>query len=159
MNRQLRYACAIPDNGRAGTANTAQTLLALVLRKIYDEQARTGQLNDDGEVICDAVELEEKYRLSTAGKRELPGRGELDGLVRTLRRWGIVRKVEDHELPDSAASDIQPYVLAIRPAIVDLLGETAITRLAQFTQSYEPASDVLEDGDGQGLAQLEEEEA
>jgi len=159
VNRQLRYACAIPDSGRAGTANTAQTLLALVLRKIYDEQARTGQLNDDGEVICDAVELEEKYRLSTAGKRELPGRGELDSLVRTLKRWGIVHKVEEHELPDSAASDMQPYVLAIRPAIVDLLGETAITRLAQFTQSYEPASDALEDGDGQGPAQAEEEEA
>jgi len=159
VNRQLRYACSIPDSGRAGTANTAQTLLALVLRKIYDEQARTGQLNDDGEVICDAVELEEKYRLSTAGKRELPGRGELDSLVRTLKRWGIVRKVEEHELPDSAASDMPPYVLAIRPAIVDLLGETAITRLAQFTQSYEPASDALEDGDGQGPAQAEEEEA
>ena len=60
-------------------------------------------------------------------------------------------------MPDSAASDIQPYVLAIRPAIVDLLGETAITRLAQFTQSYEPALDAIEDGDGQGPDQAEEE--
>lgn len=159
VNRQLRYACAIPDNGRAGTANTAQTLLALVLRKIYDEQARTGQLSDDGEVICDAVELEEKYRLSTSGKRELPGRGELDGMVKTLKRWGIVRKLDEHELPDSAASDIQPYVLAIRPAIVDLLGEAAITRLCQFTQSYETAGDSSEDGDGQGPEQTMEEGA
>lgn len=157
VNRQLRYACAIPDNGRAGTANTAQTLLALVLRKIYDEQARAGQMNDDGEVICDAVELEEKYRLSTSGKRELPGRGELDGLVRTLKRWGIVRKLDEHELPDTAAGDIQPYVLAIRPAIVDLLGETAITRLAQFTQSYESKGGSAEDVDDQEQEQPEEE--
>jgi hypothetical protein len=62
-------------------------------------------------------------------------------------------------LPDTAASDIQPYVLAIRPAIVDLLGETAISRLGQFTQSYEPAGDSSEDGDGQGPEQTEEEDA
>jgi hypothetical protein len=159
VNRQLRYACATPDNGKAGTANTAQTLLALVLRKIYDEQARTGQLNDDGEVICDLVELEEKYRLSTSGKRELPGRGELESLVKTLKRWGIVRKMDEHEFADMAAGSDQPYVLAIRPAIVDLLGEAAISRLAQFTQSFEPARDSSDDEDGQGPDQAEEAEA
>lgn len=149
VNRQLRYATSIPDNGKAGTATTAQTLLALILRKIYDEQARTGRLNDDGEVICDSVELEEKYRLSTSGKRELPGRGELDGLVKTLKRWGIVRKMDEQEFSDLIATDSQSYVLAIRPAIVDLLGETAINRLAQFTQSFEPARDSSDEGDGQ----------
>ena len=158
VNRQLRYACATPDNGKAGTANTAQTLLALVLRKIYDEQARTGQLNDDGEVICDLVELEEKYRLSTSGKRELPAKGELESLVKTLKRWGIVRKIDLHEFVDSVAGSDQPYVLAIRPAIVDLLGETAISRLAQFTQSFEPIQKSTDEGDGQGPDQQEEAE-
>ena len=159
VNRQLRYACATPDNGKAGTANTAQTLLALVLRKIYDEQARTGQLNDDGEVICDLVELEEKYRLSTSGKRELPAKGELESLVKTLKRWGIVRKMDEYEFADTAAGSDQPYVLAIRPAIVDLLGETAISRLAQFTQSFEPARDSSDDEGSQGPDQAEEAEA
>jgi hypothetical protein len=159
VNRQLRYACATPDTGKAGTATIAQTLLALVLRKIYDEQARTGQLNDDGEVICDLVELEEKYRLSTSGKRELPGRGELESLVKTLKRWGIVRKLDEQESVDTAASGDQPYVLAIRPAIVDLLGETAISRLAQFTQSFEPAQDSSDEKDGHDPALEEDEEA
>lgn len=159
VNRQLRYACATPDNGKAGTATTAQTLLALVLRKIYDEQARTGQLNDDAEVICDLVELEEKYRLSTSGKRELPAKGELESLVKTLKRWGIVRKLDEHEFVDSAAGSDQPYVLAIRPAIVDLLGETAISRLTQFTQSFEPAQESTDEGDGQGPDQPEGVEA
>jgi hypothetical protein len=76
-----------------------------------------------------------------------------------MQHTGIVRKVDEHEFPDAVAGDIQPYVLAIRPAIVDLLGETAITRLAQFTQSYEPAGESNEDGDGQGPEQPEEEEA
>jgi hypothetical protein len=159
VNRQLRYACATPDNGKAGTANTAQTLLALVLRKIYDEQARTGQLNDDGEVICDLVELEEKYRLSTSGKRELPAKGELESLVKTLKRWGIIRKLDEHEFTDTGIDTDQPYVLAIRPAIVDLLGETAASRLAQFTQSFDPTQVSAEEGDGQGPDQQEEAEA
>ena len=159
VNRQLRYACATPDNGKAGTATTAQTLLALVLRKIYDEQARIGQLNDDGEVICDLVELEEKYRLSTSGKRELPGRGELESLVKTLKRWGIVRKLDEQESVDTIAGSNQPYVLAIRPAIVDLLGETAISRLAQFTQSFGPSQDSADEGDDHGSSLEEDEEA
>lgn len=159
VNRQLRYACATPDAGKAGTATTAQTLLALVLRKIYDEQARTGQLNDDGEVICDLVELEEKYRLSTSGKRELPGRGEFESLIKTLKRWGIVRKLDEQESVDTAAGSDQPYVLAIRPAIVDLLGETAISRLVQFTQSFGPAQDPSGDEDGHGPALEEDEDA
>jgi hypothetical protein len=72
INSQLRYVYAKPQHIKAGTASVAQTLLALVLRAIYDESARLGQFTDDGEVVCDLVELEEKYRLMTG--RELPAR-------------------------------------------------------------------------------------
>ena len=71
-------------------STVAQTLLALVLRKIYDESANGGHLDDDGEVQCDLVELGEKYRLAT--QRDLPGKGELDALLGVLKRWGIARK-------------------------------------------------------------------
>jgi hypothetical protein len=147
VNRQLRYACAIPDNGKAGTATVNQTLLALVLRRIYDEQARVGQQNDDGEVACDLVELVEKYRMMV--KRELPGRGELDALLKMLRRWGLVRKVEDAQEAGLPGMQEQPYVLMIRPAIVDMLGETAIAKLAQFdgTAPQEEAGDEDDDND------------
>ena len=131
VNRQLQFACAVPDSGKAGTATTAQTLLALVLRKLYDEHAKTGQFNDNGEVVCDLVELGEKHKAATG--RELPPRGEMESLVRVLRRWGIVRKMDEREMEENNISnDGQPYVLAIRPAIVDLLGDTATSKLAEF---------------------------
>lgn len=146
VNRQLRYAYALPRHSKAGTASVAQTLLALVLRQIYDESARIGQLNDDGEVMCDLVELEEKYRLATG--RELPGKGELDGLLRTLKRWGIARKEEDRTV-DEGDYGTQPYVVVIRPAIADVLGETALARLSDWAgedveESAETAADEQE---------------
>lgn len=133
VNLQLRYVYAKPQHAKAGTASVAQTLLALVLRAIYDEGARLGQFTDDGEVVCDLVELEEKYRLMTG--RELPGKGEFSALMRTMKRWGIAKK-SDENLEQNGDSDLtQPYAVVIRPAIADILGETALLRLAQWGES------------------------
>ena len=42
INRQLRYATAIPRHAKVSTATVAQTLFALVLRGLYDEGVRAG---------------------------------------------------------------------------------------------------------------------
>lgn len=152
VNRQLRYACALPRHSKAGTASVGQTLLALVLRQIYDESARAGQLNDDGEVICDLVELEEKYRLTTG--RELPGKGDLDGLLRTLKRWGIARKDEEPFPEGAEFGTSQPYAVVIRPAIADVLGETALARLADWSGNP-PAEHAETEADGEGRGEPE----
>lgn len=131
INRHLRYVTALPRHAKAGTATVAQTLFSLVLRGLYDEGVRAGGLTEDGEVLCDYIELQEKFHLMTG--RDLPTRGELDTLLRTAKRWGIARRLEEdgsghltpfHELENGG--------VAIRPAIVDVLGETALTRLAQW---------------------------
>lgn len=129
VNRQLRYVCALPRHAKSGTASVAQTILALVLRGIYDEGARLGQMNEHGEIACDLVELAEKYRIATG--RELPSKGEFDGLMRVMQRWGIARKGEEVE-PEGDEGAGQPYVVVIRPAIADVLGEAALARLAQW---------------------------
>lgn len=133
VNRQLRYACAIPEHAKSGTATVQQTILALLLRKIYDESVRIGQFNDDGEVFCDLVDLEEKYRLET--HRELPKKSELDALLGMLKRWGIARTSyeQDGGGDGNGGSGDQPYVVVIRPAIVEVLGEVALQRLAQWS--------------------------
>lgn len=130
VNRQLRYAYALPKHAKAGAASIAQTVFALVLRAIYDESASSGQLTDDGEVVCDLVELAEKYRLMSG--KELPTKGKLDALMETMKRWGIARKSEDHGLDDGDDLAGQPYAVIIRPAIADVLGEAALARLVQF---------------------------
>lgn len=151
VNRQLRYAYALPKHAKAGAASIAQTVFALVLRGIYDESASTGQLTDDGEVVCDLVELAEKYRLMSG--KDLPTKGKLDSLMETMKRWGIARKSEDQGLDDGDDLAGQPYAVIIRPAIADVLGEAALARLAQFrtvasveTGEPEAAALVAEEG-------------
>lgn len=151
VNRQLRYAYALPKHAKAGAASIAQTVFALVLRGIYDESASTGQLTDDGEVVCDLVELAEKYRLMSG--KDLPSKGKLDSLMETMKRWGIARKSEDQGLDDGDDLAGQPYAVIIRPAIADVLGEAALARLAQFrtvasveTGEPEAAALVAEEG-------------
>ena len=151
VNRQLRYAYALPKHAKAGAASIAQTVFALVLRGIYDESASTGQLTDDGEVVCDLVELSEKYRLMSG--KDLPTKGKLDGLMETMKRWGIARKSEDHGLDDGDDLAGQPYAVIIRPVITDVLGEAALARLVQFktvasVDAGEPevAAPVVEEG-------------
>lgn len=141
VNRQKQYAFALPRHPKAGTASAAQTLLALVLRSIYDESARIGQFTDNGDVVCDLVELDEKYRLMTG--RELPTKGELEALLRTMKRWGIAKRSDEHvsETIDEPTST-QPYVVLIRPAIVDVLGETALERLAAWRAVSSAPSDL-----------------
>jgi len=130
VNRTARYACALPTHAKFSVASVQQTLFALVLRGAFDDSARLGDLTPDGEVWCDLIEFSEKYRLMIG--RELPGKGEFDVLFQTARRWGMVRRVDEAELTSSmmASSDGSNFTMAIRPAIIDLLGETALQRLA-----------------------------
>lgn len=152
VNRGLRYAFALPKHAKAGTASVLQTAFALVLRQVYDESARMGQLTGDGEVICDLVELSEKFRLMTG--KELPMKGKLDALMETMKRWGLARKSEEHGLDDGYdAASIQPYAVIIRPAIADLLGEAAVARMLQFQTATMPT-----DSESEGIASGTEEE-
>ena len=155
INRQIRYVTALPRHAKAGTATVAQTLFALVLRGLYDEGVRAGGLTEDGEILCNYIELQEKFRLMTG--RDLPTRSELDTLLRTVKRWGIARRLEDDDnghltpLQEQSAGGV-----AIRPAIVDVLGETALIRLAQWgaaneeTHGDEATGDVVVIEDNRG---------
>ena len=156
INRQLRYAAALPRHAKAGTATVAQTLFALVLRGLYDEGVRAGGLTEDGEILCDYIELQEKFHLMTG--RDLPTRGELDTLLRYAKRWGIARRLDDDDsghltpLQEQSAGGV-----AIRPAIVDVLGETALIRLAHWgvardeAQGEGSAGDAVAIEDNQGM--------
>jgi hypothetical protein len=139
VNRQFRYVYAIPSHGKAGTASTAQTLFALVLRQVYDEAARAAELTDDGEAVCGLVELQEKYRLMVG--REFPSKSELRDLMRVARRWGIARPATGHddELLDGEL-DGQEFAVMIRPAIAVVLGESALARLASWSRIETPES-------------------
>lgn len=140
VNSLLRYVYAKPRHGKAGSASVNQTLLALVLRSLYDEAIRSGQVNDNGEALCDLIELDEKYRLATG--RELPSRAEFDAIIKQFRRWGIV-KVADENSTDELDSDadLNLYIM-IRPAIFEILGDSALQRLGSWSQN-KTAQDIV----------------
>ncbi|EKT4459899.1 MULTISPECIES: DUF4194 domain-containing protein [Pseudomonas] len=130
VDRQLLYAYALPQHPSLTTATIPQTMFALVLRGLYEDGMRAGQVSDDsGEIICDFIELQEKYRLMT--NRELPPKGELETLIRTARRWGIVRRLEAGDTHLSGLNiESDDGGIAIRPAIRVILGEAALQQLA-----------------------------
>lgn len=131
VNSQLRYACAIPQHTKSSSVSVEQTLLALVLRKIFDEETRSGHHDENGEVACDLVTLEVKYKQATGG-RELATGGKLLTLMQWMRRWGIAKTADDESSQATRDAD-QPYMVIIRPGVADILGEAALERIALFT--------------------------
>lgn len=135
VNSQLRYACATPRHVKTSAVSVEQTLLALVLRKIFDEETRSGNHDENGEVACDLVTLAVKYKQATNG-RELAMGGKLQTLMQWMRRWGIAKIVDDESVGAQIVSGRdadQPYIVVIRPGIADVLGEAALERIATFT--------------------------
>jgi hypothetical protein len=140
VNSQLRYACAIPKHARTSPVTVDQTLLALVLRKIFDEETRSGHHDENGEVACDLITLEVKYKQTTGG-RELATGGKLVALMQWMRRWGLAR-VSDEDGNQFAHDADQPYVVIIRPGISEVLGEAALARIALFASPDVEVDDV-----------------
>ncbi|MCK9747093.1 DUF4194 domain-containing protein [Pseudomonas syringae pv. syringae] len=133
VDRQLLYAYALPQHPSPTTATIPQTIFALVLRGLYEDGMRAGQVSDDsGEIICDFIELQEKYRLMT--NRELPPKGELEALIHTAKRWGIVRRLKAGDTHLSGLHiEAEDGGIAIRPAIRIILGESALQQLALWS--------------------------
>lgn len=122
FDNDYRYCAAIPRMLRKTQMSLVESLLMLVLRKVYHEQAIHGDVvNGAAHISID--ELQEAYRAET--KRELPTTTrELDSLLDTMKRFGILRKIS------TDPGDPQPYAIEIRPGIEKLVSENMITRMA-----------------------------
>ena len=128
-NAHYRYVVALPAHAEGVPVTLEETLLLLVLRQRYDAAARQGNIEELGEVVVELPELQEAYQALIA--RPMPEVGTLRALARTARRWGVARLV------DSEADDPQPFHLRVRPAIVDIVGETWLQRLDQHNRDDE----------------------
>ena len=138
-NAHYRYVVAMPEHGEGAPVTLDETLLLLVLRQRYDEAARQGQIEEQGEVVVELPDLQEAYQ--ALADRAMPDVGALRTLARTLRRWGVCRLVE------SEGDDPQPFHLRARPAIVEIAGEQWLQRLDQHNRDDAEADDAMEDDD------------
>ena len=136
-NAHYRYVVALPAHGEGTPVTLEETLLLLVLRQRYDEAARQGQIEDQGEVVVELPELQEAYQALV--RRAMPDVGTLRALARTLKRWGVCRLV------DSESDDPQPFHLRARPAIVEVVGEQWLQRLDQHNRDDDVADDDADD--------------
>jgi hypothetical protein len=141
-NAHYRYVVALPAHGEGTPVTLEETLLLLVLRQRYDEAARQGQIEDQGEVVVELPELQEAYQALVG--RAMPDVGTLRTLVRALKRWGVCRLVE------SESDDPQPFHLRARPAIVEVVGEQWLQRLDQHNRDDDAADD---DADEAGITE------
>ena len=125
-NPHMGYVVATPNQYVAEKMRLAETRLALVLRRLYDDRMHATEVVA-GEAFVDMIELERAYK--DLLKRELPARAVLEEQLQAMKRYGIARLEETR--------DEQRLQVVIRPAIVDVLGETALLQLAAHATAPE----------------------
>ena len=118
-NPHMGYLVATPNQYVAEKMRLAETRLALVLRRLYDDKMHATEIVT-GEAFVDMIELERTYK--DLLKRELPATAVPNEHLQAMKRYGMVRLEETR--------DEQRLQVAIRPGIVDVLGETALLQLA-----------------------------
>lgn len=134
-NPNMSYLVATPNQYVAEKMRLDETRLALVLRRLYDDKIHATEVIG-GEAFIDLIDLEQAYKNLIA--REMPDKATLRDLLAAMKRYGLISTVE--------ADDEQPYQVVIRPAIIDVLGETALLQLASH------APDVTMEGDSDEAA-------
>lgn len=100
----------------------AETRLGVVLRRLYDDKMSHADI-DNGEIVVDLVELQQAWQ-EYLGLEWTFRQGELEDLLRVLKRYGIVL-LRDAD-PD------HPFELVVRSAIEDVFGETVLHQLAAY---------------------------
>ena len=133
-NTHHGYVVAIPQHDFGGKMRLDETRLALILRRVYDDRINAADIVD-GEAFIEMEELERLYKELLG--RSLPDTGDLRAMVRSLQRNGMAREIK--------ADDEQPFQIVIRPAITDILGESALLQLAAY--GVQDDMDVEEEGD------------
>lgn len=68
-----------------------ESLMMVVLRKLYEEQAE--QLNLASDPVVTVGEIREEYRTITGKERDL-GVGQYDNILRSLRRLGLIEALD-----------------------------------------------------------------
>ena len=125
-NPHMGYLVATPNQYVAEKMRLAETRLALVLRRLYDDKMHATEIVT-GEAFVDMIELERTYK--DLLKRELPATAVLNEQLQAMKRYGIARLEETR--------DEQRVQVVIRPGIVDVLGESALLQLATHANTLE----------------------
>jgi hypothetical protein len=133
------------DATKLGPMDIQETRFLLTLRKLYHLKATEGDLTPERDAVVSIEEFELAYR--DLVKREFDG--DLRALLKSARSRGVA--MEDRE--GLREGDVQPFAIAILPAIAELLSELVIDRFgaslkASLVTSQQPGSAGGENREG-----------
>lgn len=106
-----------------------ETRAAIVLRRIYDDKMVRADI-DDGQIVCGLEELQRGW-CEWLGREWKFRKGELEDILRTLRRMGVVKTMPDIE---------DRFV--IRSGIEDVIGEDVLHQLAAYGTQEDTTSET-----------------
>lgn len=131
-NTQARYIAAVPMLTEVSKIPLMHTLLALVLRKLYDHHMNRGLLNA-GIAGVGIPELEAAFKESTGRDLPMKPQTELMNLLEAMKRWGIARPMKVDNL-----GEVTWYV-EILPGIQSLINERSLAMLKAHAEIlFEP---------------------
>ena len=131
-NTQERYVAAVPTQPEVSKIPLMHTLLALVLRKLYDHHMNRGILNA-GIAGVGIAELETAFKESTGRDLPMKPQTELMNMLDAMKRWGIARPMKADNL-----GEVTWYV-EILPGIQSLINERSLAMLKAHAEAmYEP---------------------
>lgn len=113
--------------------NQQEVMLILVLRAEYDKALREGAVDELGQVMLSLEALNLAHR-NLLG-RSLPDQhGERQALLRRMRQLRLIRN------PADSGAEAEAW-LTIRPGILSLVTDTALSQLAGGPDDHSPAPD------------------
>lgn len=132
LNVQERYAACVPTVTEVSKIPLMHTLLALVLRKLYDHHMNRGSLHA-GIAGVSLPELEAAFQESTGRELPMKPQSELLGMMDAMKRWGIARSVRIENLGEAT------WFVEILPGIQSLINERTLAMLKSHAEFlYEP---------------------
>ena len=124
-NEAFRYYAAVPLFSELSRVSLPDTLMALVLRKIYDRKMHKGVVHK-GIAEVSINELEVDYLDSTNRELVLQPRTILDQQFKSMKRWGIARMVKGEDDVD---------FVQILPGIATMINEATLSNLKTHAES------------------------
>lgn len=144
-NARERYVAAVPIQPDVSKIPLMHTLLALVLRKLYDHHMNRGSLHT-GIAGIDLSELETAFKESTGRDLPMKPQAELMAMLEAMKRWGIARPVKADNM-----GEVNWYV-EILPGIQSLISERSLAMLKAHAEVlYEPDEADREETEGDNL--------
>lgn len=111
-----------------------ESLMIVVLRKLYEEQAE--HLNLAKDPVVTIGEIREEYRTITGKERDL-GIGQYEGIMRHLRNLGLVDTVDGQSL-DVRNSETR---IRLRGSVKMLLPVQDVAEMAAWVRRYKAKKD------------------